>query len=53
MLQSLTVNFFQANFAEIRKLLAFAVCKSLCEENENTEYEGEVAYAAAISRGKG
>ena len=51
MLQSLTVNFFQANFAEPRKLLASAVCKSLCEEN--TEYEGEVAYAAAISRGEG
>ena len=53
MLQSLTVNFFQANFAEIRKLLAIAVCKSLCEDNENTEYEGEVAYAAAISQGEG
>ena len=53
MLQSLTVNVFQANFAELRKLLAIAVCKSLCEDNENTEYEGEVAYAAAISRGKG
>ena len=27
--------------------------ESLCEENENTEYEGEVAYAAVISRGEG
>ena len=39
MLQSLTVNFFQANFAELRKLLAFASCKLLCEENDNPEYD--------------